>query len=456
MDTFIFLVFFLSLFFFGFIVILKRPIIGLLLIIMMNPFDQLIQSQINLPDPFTAGRLLGLLVFTSWLLRFFMTRKSKVASLKRFHLVPLLIIFSMIVSTLMSPVPGMSFSVSLKIIILIMMLLFIQDFITDDKQLKLMIAVIAFTAGVDSLIGLIQFLGYEGYIRLIGNVTNYAREGVRFAAFDSNPNGYGMQLMSGIPFLLFMMTSSKSRLVKYISIIFLITSVASLYLTMSRTHFFGLIIFVVFFVVMKFKYKQITTRQIALVAGMVLLSFLIFSRMPSFVSQRLVQNTFSGRDTSVEARSQVLLKGLDIIEENPIFGTGFMSNSDIKMQAFSGIQSLGGHDLISYYVVGTGLVGGILFVILCYMTFKYLNRAVMHYNRVSDRYFGDLSVILFAGFAALLATFLGNPIVVQRIFWVYVALAAVLYRRVAVEEKAVGKEKGMADNILRRGIYTWR
>jgi O-Antigen ligase len=440
----------------GLLMVLVRPIAGLFLILMINPFDQLINSVIDMPAAVTLGRALGILVFIGWLSRFLVLRKSNAASLKGFNVIPLLMIFSMTISTLSSPYPGLSFDGSLKISILIMMLLFIQDFIKNEKQLRMMIAVIAFTGGVGSLVGLIQFLGYKGYIGLIGTVSNFAGEGVRFAGFDANPNGYGIQLMSGIPLLVFLTIESRSRSLRYVSAFFLITSVASLYLTMSRTHFFGLLIFVGLVVFAKVKNRQITSKQVWSIVGMILLSTFIFLKMPGFVGERLVRSTFSGADTSEQARGEIILKGLQILEDNPLFGAGFYSSSEIDINRFSNIRGYNGHDMVSLYVAGTGLVGATLFVLLCLLSYRYLNDALKYYEGTPDKYLFNFTIILRAAFLALLATSLANPIVFQRIFWVYVALSAVLYRWSVLERNAVRKKEVLPGNAWRRRAYLQR
>lgn len=436
----------------GLLTILLRPMFALLLILMINPFDQLINSLIDMPGGFTVGRLLGILVFIGWILKFFLSRKSNVASLKGFNLVPLLMIFSMLVSTLLSSYPTLSFDASLKISLLIIMTIFIQDFVNSKQQLNILISVIALSAGIASLVGIIQFFGYKGYIELIGTVSNFAGEGVRFAGFDSNPNGYGMTLMSGMPFLYFMMNDSRTRTLKFIYAFFLLTSVVSLYLTMSRTHFFGLIAFVVFIVLSKLKDKQITPKQVFFIAVGILLSIVILLKMPAFVSDRLIRDTFSGRDTSVEARGDIFLKGFEILESNPLFGAGFYSSSEIDSVRFANIKGYHGHDMISVYFAGTGMVGGTLFVLLCFMTYRYLNAALKYYTSVSDHYLSNFTSTVKYAFGALLVTSLANPIVLQRIFWVYVALAAVLSRWAVVERTAVRKKKAVLREGLRGGI----
>ncbi len=407
---------------------LFNPMVGLTMVILVNPFDNLIP----LPMGFTIGRALGVVVALAWLFRYLLTRRSRLFFERRFNLFALLLILEMLVSSLLSVFPGKSMGMTLTITFLILMFFFVQDFVLNEKHLRVLMIVIAMTFGGASIIGILQFLGFEGAGAVIGHISSYdsgSDSGARFAGLQTNPNGYGLMLMSGIPFLLFFAVNGKTYLQRALASVFLLTSVVSLYLAMSRTHVAGLIVFSAAFLFLNFRSKRISRKQFLYLGLLILFFLLLYSRMPDFVSDRLFRYTFSGQDTSGEERKYILLKGIELLQNNPVFGVGFAAfpetDSKYARHLAPGVV---GHDLISVFFASTGLLGALIFIFLCYKTFKYLNAAQTIFRASKNDYLSNLALTIKAAFIAVLSTSFGQPIVVERIFWVYLAIAALLYR----------------------------
>jgi O-antigen ligase len=407
---------------------LLYPIVGLSLVILVNPFDNLI----HLPMGFTIGRALGVVVALAWLFKFLLTRRSSLFFAKSFNLFALLLIIEMLVSSLLSAFPGKSMGMTLTVIFLILMFFFVQDFVLNERHLRALLAVIAVSIGAASLVGILQFLGFEGAKAVIGNISSYdtgSDSGARFSGFQTNPNGYGLLMMAGIPFLFFFAINGKTYFYRVLASIVLATSVVSLFLSLSRTQVAGFIVFGASVAFMNFRNGRISRKQMFYLGLLMLFFLVLYSQMPDFVGDRLVRYTFSGQDTSTEERKYILLKGIELLQNNPFFGIGFgaFPETDSKYARHL-VPGVVGHDLVSVFFASTGLLGALLFIFLCYKTFKYLNGAQTSFRASNNTYLFNLTLTIKAAFIAVVSTSLGQPIVVERIFWVYLALAALLYR----------------------------
>jgi O-antigen ligase len=411
--------------------VLMRPMIGLLLIISINQFDSLVEMPTVVVTP---GRIIGIVVAIGWLFSYLQKKGSNITLLNGFNILPVLLVFSIISSTLMSPFPKESLLGGLTLIFLIFMFFLIQDFIANEKLLKLFIVVVAFSAGTASIIGILQYEGFMGAEEVIGTVTNYSG-GARFAGFRNNPNGYGAILMSGIPFLLFMTINGRNKILKILSAIFLMTSVTSLYLTMSRTHVFGFIAFLGAFLFLSFKKGQITFRKFLLTAVIIFSFTVIYLNMSGFVQGRIVRDTFSGEDTSVSDRADIFYKGLHVLMKHPIFGVGFGAFKWEYIDGYSQVAGEDGHDVVSGFFASTGLFGIIVFIFFCIKTFRHLSVANRFFSLTQRNYLINLSITLKSAFIALLLSGSGNTLVFERIFWIYIALAAVLCRWAIIGSK---------------------
>jgi O-antigen ligase len=357
----------------------------------------------------------------------------------------------MVVSSLLSEFPGKSMVTTFTITFLILMFFFVQDFVLNERHLQILLVVIAVTFGGASIIGILQFLGFEGAGEVIGNISSYEESGARFSGFQANPNGYGLMLMSGIPFLLFLAINGKRYLYRGLASVFLMTSVASLFLSLSRTFVAGFIVFSATFLLLNYLSKRISRKQFLYLVLLVLFFVVLYSRMPDFVDDRLYRYTFSGQDTSGEERKYILLKGIELLWQNPVFGIGFEAFPAMDSQ-YSGHLAPGvvGHDTLSAFFTSTGLLGTLMFIFLCYKTFKYLNAAQKTFS-ASNGYLFNLALTVKAALIAILSTSIGMSIVLERIFWIYLAFAALLYRWSFLTQFKVVKPAAVKDIRPGRG-----
>ncbi len=410
-----------------FILLLINPFLGLLSIIFFNQFDSLIQ----LPASLTIGRAMGIIVAIGWFLKYFYMQKTYFFHSKAINMFVLCFIIATFISSLLAHYPVQSLKIALTISLQCMMLFFIQDFISDKKHLKIFIMTIAISAGIASLFGIMQYMLLGTHEYTFGTITSFKGEASRVAGFRQNPNGFASLLMSGIPVLLFLGLNTKNFIIRLVYTFFFLTSVIALCLTLSRTHFFGFAIFLFIYIYLNFRHKIYSSKNFVLLSIIVLtITLIYYVWLSDIINERIIGYTFSGEDTSAEVRFNVFLKSIKLLFEHPIFGIGFgnlelLDRFDYK---YGFIYGHGGHDIVSVLFVSTGSLGILLFIALCYKTFKYFNVLTNRFITQNDKYLLNFIIILKASLMALLATCFGDPIILQRIFWIYIALVVLIYR----------------------------
>ncbi len=407
------------------ILIFRNPLYGLMLIIFINVFDDMIP----LPGIGTVGRFIGVIVAVSWILKYVFMQKTYFFHSKGVNMTALCFIISMIISSLLAQFPMQSLKNAFTITLLILMMFFIQDFIDNKKDLKLFLMTIALSVGIASLFGFVQykFLGYGENI--LGTVT-VEGDVQRLAGFQSNANALGILLTAGIPILLFLALNTNKFTFKLIYILLFFTSITSMALTISRTHIYGFLLFLFIFISLGFMYKKINMKHLIYLLTILIISASIsYMVLNEMISDRKFDRTMTINDDSSKARVLIFQKGVKALLEHPFFGIGF---NHLELLYWSdnkyGHERRPGHDVVSVVFTSTGFFGGLIFIVLCYKAIYYFKMAIKNFGNGNQKYLQNLSIILLSAFLALLLTGLGNPLIFQRILWIYIAFSVVLYR----------------------------
>jgi O-antigen ligase len=402
--------------------LLINPFIGLLSVICINHFDFFIFNE----QIFTVGRAIGILVAVGWFVKYFYLKRTYFFQSIKFNIVPVIFILAMVMSSILAEYPGRSIDHTITITLLVLMLFFIQDFISDKKTLNILLLTIALSVGITSLVGVMQYKLILAGQEAFGTVSGAEQ---RIAGFDRNANGYGALMMTGIPLLFYWLINARNVYIKLISLLFCGTALLSLCLTLSRTHIFGFVIFIVVYVLLNFVHKNFSLKSLlSLMVVIVFIAAFFQILLFDIIEERVIGYTFSGADTSSGKRFIMILKGLRLLRENPIFGVGFHNFEMSHVSDYPTLLMAHGHDLISVLFASTGAVGIMIFITICYKTMRNFNLAIKHFAMVGKKELFNLGIILQAAFIALLMTFAANAIIHQRILWVYIALSVVLYR----------------------------
>jgi O-antigen ligase len=405
------------------LLIIQYPIIGLFIIIVYSPFTNLF------PIPLIASgsRLIGLLVIISWLLKYFLFQKTVFFELMKFNKLLICLMSSIIISSIFAEYSVVSLKASFVIIISIIMCIFMQDLINTENKFKILITSVALSSGLASLIVLIQYSIASGGGEAFGTV-GYSGSGdiKRIGGFD-NPNAFANLLMSGIPLLLFNTLNAKRLVLKTTCFILFITSVISLGLTVARTYIFTFIVFILAYVFLGVKNKFINTKQ--LIVLLLIVIFLSIS-LSSFLLDIIMGRSLVLEDDSSQKRFLILERGVDLLIEHPLNGIGFnnLALMDVSSDKYAWISHGGGHDIVSIVFASIGLPGSILLIYILYKIFSYINLAAKSPSIKNDKYLFNLIITLKAAFIAFLSSSFGNGLIVYKTFWIYVAIAVVVYR----------------------------
>ena len=410
------------------VVSLIRPFYVLLLILIINRFNLFIASY-GYEKTLTVSRFIGIFVALGWLVNSLLRGHSKYKVYKKLNNWLILFVTSGIVSSLFAEYKLPSLLLAFRIGLLVIMVLFIEDFVRDRYRLSLLVKVVAISAGVAGVLGVLQYISYNflglkiGEIEAVGNVY-----GPRLAGFVNNPNGFGAILMSGIPFLLYLFITEKSKMIYLILLLF---SLISLMMTLSRTHIFGFVIFITLFMVLGLSKKLIKKKYLINTFIIGVLTSAVFYVTPHRVYDRLINYTFSGYDSSRQIREIIIKKGIYLFFRKPILGIGYDNLQRIYVDLYPTRQ--GSHDFISFVLASTGILG---FTFLLISILVSVRKYIFLFRRIHflDVKYQFLILISFAGFLEILSTFFGNVIVLQRIFWIYLVLPFIVIQIVKIED----------------------
>lgn len=418
------------------VMIVRYPLLGLMLIVAVNPFDYILAQQTSV----TIGRPLGVLVAVAWLGRVAVVKRGTAMTRHAFWNVLLLAFIAvMVVSTVRSRQPDAGLPIVLTISLLISMSMFLQDFIEKREDLMRFVWVIALAMGASSLVGILQFRELQAGTG--GDVVGYydtMRGGYRLSGLRSNPNGYATMLMSGLPFLFFLLQYTRRFWARAILLTMVIAAVVSVFLTVSRTHVVGMVVFVMAYYLLRLRYGRMSGGALFTFLGITAVLLALVVMLPDFIYGRLVTTTMGG-DASTRTRYGFIVKAVNLVSEEPWLGVGIGN-----FGFYEPFRGMNPHDVISFVLSGVGLLGTGLLCLIILDAFLRMSLNVRRFARLRDRTLFDLSLVILAAFVAQVVSGAGHVLLFQRMFWIYIALAVVLSR---AEEQGLVRRDDLADAI---------
>lgn len=406
-----------------FTLLMMKPFWGLILIIVFTYFAHLF----SVPFIESVNKVAGIPVAIGWFLKYFVREKTVFFKLMDYNVFLLLFISSMIFSSLLALDPVISFRKTLIISLNILMIFFMQDLINSKERLNVFIIAVALSAGLSSLVGIIQYITYQTGASLIGNVHVGEEDVIRVSGFGS-ANSYGLFLFSCLPFLLFLAQNAGKFISRLLFGCLFFTTLICTGLTISRTAIFGSAIFLLVYFFMHIKDKAFSRKQLV---SYVLVIVIIALSMSFFLFDVIRQRDLTLHDSSSLERYNVLVKSLYLLVTNPVFGIGFNNISlEDNPEGISLVSGREGHDIVSLLFVSVGLFGGLVFILLCYRVLKYYSKSGKYFSMTNDKYLLNLSASLRAGFISILLTGFGSSPADYRLFWIHAGLACILSHRI--------------------------
>ena len=306
----------------------------------------------------------------------------------------------------------------IKLGVLISMLLLIEDLVDNRKQLVTLLWVIAISYGLSALPAVLQYRATQVGGEIIGTVRDL-EGGYRFQGLFQNPNMLAISLMSGIPFLFLFIREASSNLKRIVYLVLFAIVLFSGMLTASRTFVVSITGFVLVYLAMEIRFRTFGKMELVMLLLLPMMAIAAVSLAPDYVLNRITQTS----DTSLQGRFSLFQKGFLLFGQSPLVGVG-LGNSAM----YAPLKGANMHDTISVMLGETGLLGTLLLLGICVVTIVQQGRSIKRLRATGDRFLLQAAVINRCAFLALWLSWFGDIIFLQRMFWVYIGIAAVLSR----------------------------
>ena len=300
----------------------------------------------------------------------------------------------------------------------------------------------------------------------------YPREGLRVIAikgFAGNKNITAASISFKIPFAIYILLSSRNRIIKSISYLILTAGIFAISLIEARAAILSTIIvfllILVYFLYSFFKNKQnhnFVLKNILLFASPYIIAFLINMFSTSFANDKYRKVTIadtlgkiSFTEQSSNGRFNYWGDAWNYIQENPIFASGL---GNWKIESIEkGKEHISGytvpyhaHNDFIHVFAETGIIGGLcyftLFLLIIYYVFKIFQNRYKESQTAELKYFILILPLIVYGVDALLNFPVARPLM-QSSLAIYVGLILALYTHNCIEAKS-GLSKIMAKILL--------
>lgn len=356
-----------------FIVIFFNPLVGLMLLFFVIPFDDVADIPVSL------AKIISLVFLISWGARKVITKKN----ISFPYNYPqgrylIFLMFALIFSLFFSIDKSASLLFFQRFVLLLALCVFLTDSIRTPKHLENLAWVIGVSGALASFVGLMQYyifntgiLEASQSLGLMGGSKDIrAEEGIRIAGFAGNPNEFAINLVVSICFLLYCFSMTKNLVLKLIIIILIGCSTVSIVFSLSRSGLVALGVATVIYCV-RLRGFKFTAIASVFIIGLAMMTILKFS--PDFVYDRLVNLTFFEKDESRANRVIVVKSGLSTFFEKPhtlITGVGLANFPEVAWKRRDA------HNMYVQMLVETGLIGFTFFFLLIYRSYRDLWQGV--------------------------------------------------------------------------------
>ena len=405
--------------------IVSRPFIGLLLVIIVNPFEALFE----LPAGLTLGRIAGVITVAIWFHHLSVDanaaarwRRSSIRStIWMFPAVCLLSgVFNLDSAQGIDPILK-----SMSVILLAFMALMIENQVTTPGRMYALMVSIVVSSLFAVMFPLAYHFGYDLY-GLVGYDIEDAYHAERARGLLNNANSLGILSAFGI-FALFTAIGARPKpLVTTIYVFCGLAMLGGLVLSGSRTNLIAATACAGLFCLLRLM-GPAKGRGLAVMGALVLViafpSWMAIA--PERVQKRLVVVGQNVEDSTIERLNYTALQrqtAFKLFSDYPIVGVGLVNFQTVAKSRH------GAHDTVSSLVGETGMLGVISFCILAISCVARLAKhALPKLSGLNSITYG-YAVGLLAGFlAALLAGFGGYIVFYQRWFWIAIGLSSALF-----------------------------
>lgn len=400
---------------------IKNPILGLVLVLIITPFEPFLPEIGQL----TFGRILGALAVVVWMLHLGKNLPAVLLNKSSLNNRIYLFLFAGFLGSVywLGYVDGIDPIITIITFALLgIFAIMVHDLVKTEKELKF-IFIAMMIAGVASCIpAFLYAFGVDIYTPLGAEapITD-TEETLRASNIGGNPNSLGIRARNGVFGCLILFTIFRRKIDTLFLLSMMFILFTGLALSGSRTNFYGALIHVGLAGFFMFP-TIIKGRSILLlgVAVLLALGFLGFTYVPDPIKNRLL---LGGDDERIASRAEHRLnfteeqqdQAMDFLYEHPVFGVGLKRTDSNVSTAY------GAHDTFSVIVGEMGLLGIITFLSILFWAMK---SSVIAFLISKDWTYKLRMVFLFTMLLTMLIMGYkgGYVILYDRSFWIVLGL----------------------------------
>ena len=298
-------------------------------------------------------------------------------------------------------------------------------YLDSVKSIKHLLAVLMWMIFAHTLIGYYEMLsGNYFFLSDLSRLGVYQAYKIPVSSMN-NVNDYAMLIMIGIYSTLAVHMTSKKRIMKAVSMIFMIMMFIMCVLTRSRGILFGLILSMV---IGSLLYRQIRRKLMLLTTLSLILFVIALITLPSLMENitdfctEVFTFDVHKENSSDFVRLNLILNGLLFLMKNLLMGTG-LGGIEYYMQNYAVLDTLGIMNIHNWWFEILVASGIFIFCGYCFFYVRLLNHMWRCSKHSNERDVSNLGMVMVGFLTAFpIASISSSSIMGADIIWTYFAI----------------------------------
>jgi len=393
--------------------VIKKPDVAIYLFILTAPLE----SSGVITGNITIFKISALIVLIALCIKVLYYKKKIIFD--KFLIYLLLFVFISTISIFKAEDKILSFSSLIRLYSMVFIYFAINFLITDYRKLLLLIKFLVIPTAFLAIISIFQDSLGLGLFK-----QELSGEILRATGTIGDPNYFALIMICIIPFCLLLGDLSKSWVTKIFYYSCFILMVYAIILSSSRGGTIGFLLSFALILIVK-------KNKLIWVIAIFFIGIFLYNFIPLYYYERL-STLFTFRESSLMQRTDLLLTGLLMFKENPIFGVGignFPLISSIMAEGAAYGKGLVAHNLYINILGETGLLGGGVFLII--MIHTYINLKKILYSSFTSKEIKEITLAIFISLTGLLITSLFLTTIYFKYYWIILSFVTII-RKISI------------------------
>jgi O-antigen ligase len=359
------------------VLIAKRPVLGLYLIAVLTPLNQL--QQFEFPLFSSVIRVIGLVTLLSFLAHYLITPEYRFIRTELFPPMSVFV-FAYIVGLYRSYEVNGALTQVLVLSMYFALYLLVVNLVRDRKTLTRMFVVLTLVASALAVFGILQF--FTGKTFFTPGTENFETFGVggqsviRVIGLFDNPNAFAYNYVLVIPLMIGLLLTQRKRLHQLTIIALLATCTLCLFLTFSRSAFLALWVSV--FIILLFMKSP---QKVMIGIGFLGVLTAVYALTPDLFDILHFRMLSASNYMGIHQRIDLVKGGIVTFSTHPFIGSG-TRNAPIMLGEYTYNFRHGAHNNLIAVLVETGLLG---FIPFCLIFINFTKKILAGISRTVDR-----------------------------------------------------------------------